>query len=214
METSPTAEQDRDQRMAELADTAPALNIEMTDRTVVIHHCNLASCRINYYPMEIELLFSRNPFLQNDSGKFAFIRPARTDRIALPADGSPKRVELPAAYRNRNVMVEVLAEGIRVTRSCYAHSIVVHFSESYGQVRVTANQEAGGDPLPQTYVKVYARLRNGEIRFYKDGYTDFRGWFDYASLSTDLLGQVERFAVLILNPRHGAVVHEVAPPRS
>ena len=30
---------------------------------------------------------------------------------------------------------------------------------------------------------MYARLNNGTVRFFKDGYTDLRGRFDYASLN-------------------------------
>ena len=54
---------------------------------------------------------------------------------------------------------------------------------------------------------------NGKPTFYKDGYTDLRGKFDYASLSTDDLGAVTRFAILILSDQHGAVVKEAKPPR-
>ncbi len=52
------------------------------------------------------------------------------------------------------------------------------------------------------------------INFYKDGYTDSRGRFDYASLSTSKLPNVERFSILILTESHGAVVREAAPPSS
>ena len=62
-------------------------------------------------------------------------------------------------------------------------------------------------------MKVYARLQGGEIRFYKDGYTDLRGRFDYSSLNTDELDQVERFALLILSDTDGAAVREAAPPK-
>ena len=55
-------------------------------------------------------------------------------------------------------------------------------------------------------------MPNGSIRFYKDGYTDLRGRFDYASLSTNDLDQVERFALLVMSNDQGAVVREVAPP--
>jgi hypothetical protein len=88
-------------------------------------------------------------------------------------------------------------------------------------------------------VKVYARLKNGQIRFYKDGYTDLRGKFDYASLNTGSeapgpeprassgapangfdyqmlrpaeLGEIDRLAILVLSDTHGTVVREVAPP--
>jgi hypothetical protein len=63
------------------------------------------------------------------------------------------------------------------------------------------------------YVKTYAKMKDGSVRFYKDGYTDLRGKFDYGSLSTNEIEQVERFAILFLSPEHGAVVKEAAPPK-
>ena len=63
------------------------------------------------------------------------------------------------------------------------------------------------------YVKVYARMNDGEIRFYKDGYTDLRGRFDYTSLNTNELDSVARFALLILSENDGAVVREADPPK-
>jgi hypothetical protein len=56
-------------------------------------------------------------------------------------------------------------------------------------------------------------MQNDEVRFYKDGYTDLRGRFDYASLNTNELDFVRRFAVLVLSEDHGAVVREAAPPK-
>ena len=93
--------------------------------------------------------------------------------------------------------------------------------------------------MSKAYVKVYARLNNGEIRFFKDGYTDLRGKFDYASLNNtetaapapmpraggnaenlgyqmlrpQELGAVEKLAILVLSDSHGAAVKEVNPPR-
>jgi hypothetical protein len=66
--------------------------------------------------------------------------------------------------------------------------------------------------LPSTYVKVYARKRGGSVEFYKDGYTDLRGWFDYASLSTTDLDNVERFAILVCSDKSGASILEASPP--
>ena len=51
------------------------------------------------------------------------------------------------------------------------------------------------------------------MKFFKDGYTDLRGRFDYASLNTNELDNGERLAVLLLSPELGAVVREVAPPK-
>jgi hypothetical protein len=94
--------------------------------------------------------------------------------------------------------------------------------------------------VSKAYVKVYARLSNGTVRFFKDGYTDLRGRFDYASLNGPAQGQappfqqprdgapgngldyqmlkpaelaaVEKFAILVLSDTNGAATREVAPP--
>jgi hypothetical protein len=84
-------------------------------------------------------------------------------------------------------------------------------SENYGQVQVA--EEGTGKRLARVYVKVYARMAGGSVGFYKDGYTDLRGLFDYASLTTEETGSVERFAILMISETHGAVIREVAPPK-
>jgi hypothetical protein len=66
--------------------------------------------------------------------------------------------------------------------------------------------------MSAVYVKVYARQRNGSVEFYKDGYTDLRGRFDYASISTDDLDRVDKFAILVISDDDGAVVRETPPP--
>lgn len=49
--------------------------------------------------------------------------------------------------------------------------------------------------------------------FWKDGYTDMRGRFDYASLSTRSVSSVEKFSVLVMSDDGGAVVREASPPK-
>jgi len=72
--------------------------------------------------------------------------------------------------------------------------------------------DKSNQPLSKVYVKVYARLKDGQVRFYKDGYTDLRGRFDYATLSTDDLDRTDRFALLIASDDAGATITEASPP--
>ena len=67
--------------------------------------------------------------------------------------------------------------------------------------------------LPKVYVKAYARFKDGNVGFYKDGYTDIRGKFDYASLSTSDLDNVDRFAILVMSEEFGSDVYEANPPK-
>jgi hypothetical protein len=63
------------------------------------------------------------------------------------------------------------------------------------------------------YVKVYAQMQDGTVKFHKDGYTDLRGRFDDTSLSTNELDFVKKFSLLVLSDEHGAVVREASPPQ-
>ncbi len=67
--------------------------------------------------------------------------------------------------------------------------------------------------LPKVYVKVYGRDERGTVAFYKDGYTDLRGRFDYATVSNDRLAGVREFSILVLSSEHGAVVKSAHPPQ-
>jgi hypothetical protein len=87
----------------------------------------------------------------------------------------------------------------------------VKLTENYGQLRVSDSQS--GKALPKVYVKCYARHADGTVKFYKDGYTDLRGRFDYASVSTPEKSPVERFAVLVLSDEYGALIREASPPQ-
>jgi hypothetical protein len=120
------------------------------------------------------------------------------------------RVPWPAALRGKNVVVETIAAGHRKSKIHYANDLATNVAHQYGQLRVLRASDRA--VLPATYVKIYARQRGGAVAFYKDGYTDLRGWFDYATLSTDALDHVERFAILVCSDRDGAAVLEAPPP--
>ncbi len=201
---------DRTARQTQLAATEPALEMSVEARKVTLRYQNLTGCKVSYYKLDVEFSFSTNPFMQQGSGAFAYIMPNRTDEVALPDDQRELTFDLPAEYRKANVMVEVSAAGITRRQTYLSNTLAVQTIESYGQLQV--RQAETGKLMPKVYVKVYARTPDGKIRFHKDGYTDLRGRFDYVSVSDGGIGNVERFAVLVLSESDGAVIREVAPP--
>jgi len=206
----PVDDEDREQVQDALASTEPGLELEIEKGQVVIQPRNLESCTINYYPMDVELLFSRKPFVKDDTEHFTSIVPNLSRKVDLPKGKDSHSFPLPDEFADRNVMVEVIGAGIREAKAYYANDLAVQLIENYGQVRV-AHADTG-KPLPETYVKVYAKLGNGQARFYKDGYTDLRGRFDYASLNTGDLDDARDFSILVLHDRHGAAIREAKPP--
>lgn len=206
-----TSPEDLQQAQTGLAATEGNFEFQVEARKIAIRYQNMTSVRINYYLMDIELLFSRNPFVQQYTGQFSTIRPNHTATIELPADTQVTELELPAQLLNSNVLVEITGNGVTRSQAYYANSLDVQVIENYGQLQV--RHQATRQPLGEAYVKVYARTQDGQVVFYKDGYTDLRGRFDYASLSTEQLDSVARFALLILSDEHGAVIREADPPR-
>ena len=88
--------------------------------------------------------------------------------------------------------------------------------ESYGQLKVLGPSPKNKNkliPLQKAYVKVYSQTNYGENEFYKDGYTDIRGKFDYVSISTDQLNKTKRFSIFIKADDYGSIVKEAKPPK-
>ena len=68
-------------------------------------------------------------------------------------------------------------------------------------------------PLPKVYVKCFCETISGIIKFYKDGFTDLRGKFDYISLNTDLINEVKKFSILMVSKEYGSIIVTCNPPK-
>ena len=96
-------------------------------------------------------------------------------------------------------------------QASFANAMDVKVTENFGALRVTDTVD--GKALSKVYVKVYAKLADGSVKFHKDGYTDLRGRFDYVSVNTPERQAIERFSVLVLSDDRGALIREAAPPQ-
>jgi hypothetical protein len=202
---------DQGQRQGHLAATEPAVEFTIEGPKVNLTWQNVDAVRLNYYLMDVELLFSRSPFAQQFGSQFASIKPNATKEVKLPAGANRTSVPLPDELLKRNVLVEVSAVGKTRSAPYYANAMDVKLTESYGQLKAT--DAISGKPLAKVYVKVYARHTDGQVKFFKDGYTDHRGRFDYATVSTPEKSPAERFAILVLSEDRGALIREAAPPQ-
>ncbi|MDQ3295736.1 MAG: hypothetical protein M3619_04070 [Myxococcota bacterium] len=198
----------REQQHADLAARQPTFELALDREGIAIHSQHVRALELRFFEMDIELLFSRQPFVQSDVSRFSFIEPGHREQLAELAP--EHRVRWPAPLVGKNVVVEAVGAGQRKAKVHYANDLVTSLANQVGQVRVQRASDRAA--LPSTYVKVYARKRGGTVTFYKDGYTDLRGWFDYATLSTTELDDVERFAILVCSDTSGASILEASPP--
>ena len=200
----------RDQSQGALAGLEPLLSVEVEGGEVLVAVEGTDEIEVRFHRMDVEFLFSNSPFVRGDQGAFGVIRPSRVLRVPVPKGETALRVALPDDLRTANVVVEVRGGGISRQATYFAGDLSVQGIERYGQVRVLSAQ--GGAALPKAYVKVYAQLENGEVRFHKDGYTDLRGRFDYVSLSGVSGPAVTRYSLLVMHDDAGASMLELAPP--
>jgi len=203
---TPNRQQDLDQQ----AERTPSLELKAETGKLWLTAHAVGEVTLNLYPMDIELMFSRKPFLAEGATDFAVIRPALSQTLKIKANGEPEELTLPADYAKRNLMVEVVGKGRRAATAWYANQLRVRVIQDYGQIDVRSAKD--GKPLPTTYVKVFARGADGREQFWKDGYTDLRGRFDYLSRNDRKPEEAVEFSILVLHPEMGAEIHSATPP--
>lgn len=203
--------ENRDQKQAELAALEPALDFSLEGSKILLNWQNLKQVQIHYYLMDVELLFSRNPFVQQSGNQFALIVPNHSATISLDQVKGKLTLDIPAQLAKKNLLVEISSQGKSKSLPYYSNAMDVQWMENYGQLKVTS--KATGKPLAKSYIKVYSRDQNGAVKFHKDGYSDLRGRFDYASVSTPEKVPLEKFSVLVLSEENGAIIRETKPPQ-
>ena len=52
---------------------------------------------------------------------------------------------------------------------------------------------------------MFSRARGGTVSFFKDGYTDIRGVFEYAQTNANKLQNIEKFAIFIMSDELGTL---------
>lgn len=86
----------------------------------------------------------------------------------------------------------------------------VLIQENYGIIKVQDSKT--NQPLPKVYVKCFMKDKSGTDSFYKDGYTDIRGSFDYARLNVDKLAKIDKFSILVCDDERGLIVKQCGIP--
>src|SRR6476661_1342113 len=72
----------REQQHADLAAKQPAFEIAVDRDGVIVHQQHVPSLELRFFEMDVELLFSRQPFVQSDVSRFSFIEPGHREQLA------------------------------------------------------------------------------------------------------------------------------------
>jgi|GEM_PF-1480843 len=208
---------DQAQEIAALANPAPAdqnpqadpgqpeLNLALgPDGKLLLRHRALDRAALQLFHVDLEVLFSKDPFFQENAGTAAHpaIRPNESREVALAAAGETA-LELPAAFRHGNVLVAAESGSTRLLKLLDSKALEIRHQPLERTVQVL--DAATNRPLPKTYIKVFAESHDGDVSFHKDGYTDLRGKFDYLSHTAVDASEIKRFAILISHPDKGSM---------
>jgi hypothetical protein len=156
------------------------------------------------------LLFSKAPFARSDLERIAMVRPTRSTTLTMTSKTGTFRFPIPEDLQSGTLLVEGNVGASRSTTLYYGGGLTTYVSEAFGQLQTT--DAVSHRPVAGAYVKVYAKYPDGDVRFFKDGYTDGRGRFDYTSISAGDAKGAQRFAILVLSETNGATLHDVKAP--
>jgi len=171
----------------------------MKHQVKIKHTSSDGRVKLEFWVMDLEMLFSVQPFSVTMDA-FRYMQPNRIlDGIEL-TEGNQTIVDIPADLRNCNSIIRLTWGDERkdVVVNDYDNEIDVQISEAVGEVRVISTEEkSAGAPVAGAYCKVYSKNNDDTVQFYKDGYTDCRGRFDFKNISTSDQQKAVRFALLV-----------------
>ena len=74
-------------------------------------------------------------------------------------------------------------------------------NEKYGELRVFNRDTM--EALARVYVKVFCKNKSGSELFFRDGFTDIRGKFEYSNASGKSVKDVQKFSILVSDDESG-----------
>ncbi len=171
---------------------------------LVIKHRSLEVAKLRLFSVDLEVLFSKDPFLQGDGnqgGNPAILANAELE-VPLVENVAETSIELPDDMKRGNVLVAAESGTKKLLKVLDSRALEVRQTPVSRTIQVL--DSVTSKPLPKTYIKVYAEMNNGEMTFHKDGYTDLRGKFDYLSHTAVDPSTIKRVAILVSHPEKGA----------
>jgi hypothetical protein len=198
------------------AQKAPVFSSELEGAKIKIISQNVQSVKIDYFKIDIEVLYSLTPFeLQNNKSP-SYVKPYFNELVSVGsgADHLVSLHSIPANVCKDNLFIQISVneKGSRQSHflSFMPFALHHHVNTEFGILKLVDPHSK--KPVPKIYVKCFVKYKTGTISFYKDGYTDLRGSFDYVSLNKDEVNDVQLFGVVVVDSQYGYKILEVAPP--
>ena len=118
---------------------------------------------------------------------------------------------IPEDLKGKNMLIEINSEDLQEFVTFYSSHLEVRFQPSVGELKVV--ERSTKKALPKSYVKVYWKNQRGVVSFFRDGFTDITGKFNYTSASGQSVSSVNKFAIFVSHEKYGQLIEIVEPPK-
>ncbi|CAK89612.1 unnamed protein product (macronuclear) [Paramecium tetraurelia] len=200
------------QKNQDQANKEEQLEFVVENDQIKITYANIHSISIEHYLIDLEVIFSKNPFLSDQNyNNYTYTKPIHSSKHPLKFTQTQQQLTIlfPDNLKHKNQIIQIKGDTKIVSHHYIETKLQINITENSGQLRIS-NQE--GKYLEKIYIKTFVKKNDGQNQFYKDGYTDLRGRYDYATLDTQSLEKVSKFAVLIVSNDLGSMIKEINPP--
>jgi hypothetical protein len=202
-------DQDKNQRQAKKEEYLAG---ELEGKTVKVTMKNIAGFVVKYYKIDLEIMYSQDPFLSVEKNDYSYVTPNHVEEksFGTKAEYQTEVLQIPEALTSCNLIIQLSSGALTENMTYFPTSMKVIIIKNYGQIKVSS--EAENKPLSNIYIKCFAKKNNGVISFYKDGYTDLRGNFEYTSVQGSDFQDVQEFSILVFSDKNGALIRKTKPP--
>lgn len=198
------------------ADKEEALSSKMSmcngQHKLEISYTNLKQVTIKYYIFDLEVLFSIHPFIKQNYDQFSLIQPNYVEKLELKFSDVNQVIlyDLPKHFAGKNLYIQIIGLGKKNEVTHFANNLTVQTFERQGVIKVTDDQKR---PISRVYMKCFVQMKNNSEQFYRDGYTDMNGKFEYMASNRSDMQDIKKLALLIISEKYGQLVIEVDPPK-
>ena len=188
----------KDENMKKLKKLEPSLDFTIENKDIMIDYANIESINVKYYIVNPEILFTREPFEMKNFEMFSYVKPVFQTIKILPQKSKSYTFKIDKKYENQNVLVELDCGKKSQIKTYFPCSLKV-LMLNYDELKVVDQDD---NPIPRVYVKTFSKQYSGEVKFYKDGYTDMRGKFEYGSTNATML------SIMVLSEKYGCLLKQ------
>ena len=182
----------------------PQLRVLPIDNGLQINYADIDEVSIKLYKIDLEVMFSNTPFYTDNTSIQPSILPNKSLKVHLPKGKKQMLVKLPQDMQYGNILAVMDAASIH--QVLVLNSSALFVSRDLSSRTLTVTQSKNNRVLPRCYVKIYVELDDGEVVFFKDGYTDLRGKFPYETHPTIKPQHIKRYSILTSHPQYGSKI--------